>query len=69
MSNLISHYIAHQLQQGANSIRISRGGKAFSSPVLVRAWAPAEHSLGLKNVEDLLVKGVVDSPLISATND
>lgn len=50
------HYIAHQLQQGANSIRISRGGKAFSSPVVVRAWAPSERSHGLKNVEDSLVE-------------
>lgn len=49
------HYIAHQLQQGANSIRISRGGKAFSSPVVVRAWVPEGHSPKLKNVQDLLV--------------
>lgn len=31
------HYIAHQLQQEASSIRISKGGKASRSPVVVRA--------------------------------
>lgn len=50
------HYIAHQLQQGASSIRISRGGKACSSPVVVRAWVPSEHSLELWDVDGLLVE-------------
>lgn len=36
-----SHYIAHQLQQGASSIRISKGGKEFRDPRVVRAWGPA----------------------------
>lgn len=31
------HYIAHQLQQPASSIRISRGGKAKSHPRVIRA--------------------------------
>jgi hypothetical protein len=34
------HYIAHQLQQDASSIRISKGGKASRGPFVVRAWAP-----------------------------
>lgn len=39
-----SHYIAHQLQQAASSIRISVGGKASRTPVVVRAWGPvADH--------------------------
>jgi len=32
-----SHYIAHQLQQPASSIRISRGGKTLRCPRVVRA--------------------------------
>lgn len=35
-----SHYIAHQLQQQASSIRISPGGKALRRPYVVRAWLP-----------------------------
>ena len=35
-----SHYVAHQLQQDASSIRISKGGKASRGPFVVRAWAP-----------------------------
>ena len=38
------HYIAHQLQQKASSIRISMGGKASRTPVVVRAWAPRGSS-------------------------
>jgi len=34
------HYIAHQLQQTASSIRISLGGKTSRLPVVVRARAP-----------------------------
>lgn len=34
------HYIAHQLQQDASSIRISKGGKASRGPFVVRAWSP-----------------------------
>lgn len=35
-----SHYIAHQLQQDASSIRISKGGKASRGPFVVRASLP-----------------------------
>ena len=35
-----SHYIAHQLQQDASSIRISKGGKVSRGPFVVRAWVP-----------------------------
>lgn len=36
-----AQYVAHQLQQDASSIRISRGGKASRQPRVVRAWDPA----------------------------
>lgn len=32
------HYIGHQLQQRASSIRISKGGRAGQCPVVLRAW-------------------------------
>lgn len=35
-----SHYVAHQLQQQASSIRISTGGKNLRRPYVVRAWLP-----------------------------
>lgn len=35
-----SHYIAHQLQQQASSIRISAGGKALRRPYVVRVGLP-----------------------------
>jgi len=44
------HYIAHQLQQKASSIRISKGGKASHAPVVVRAWAPVADNHILRNL-------------------
>jgi len=35
-----SLYIAHQLQQGSSSIRISNGGKAKKFPIVIDAWCP-----------------------------
>ena len=35
-----SSYIAHQLQQDASSIRISKGGKTNKKPVVIQAWRP-----------------------------
>ena len=35
-----ARYVAHQLLQDSNSIRISRGGKAGKAPIVIDAWAP-----------------------------
>jgi len=35
-----ARYVAHQLLQDSNSIRISRGGKAGKMPIVIDAWAP-----------------------------
>jgi hypothetical protein len=34
-----AQYVAHQLQQGSSSIRMSRGGKAKKFPTVVDAWS------------------------------
>jgi hypothetical protein len=35
-----ARYVAHQLLQDSNSLRISRGGKADKVPVVIDAWTP-----------------------------
>lgn len=41
-----AQYIAHQLQQDASSIRISKGGKASRRPIVVRASGPLSEITG-----------------------
>ena len=49
------HYIAHQLQQDASSIRISLGGKASHAPIVIRAWTPAEDAYALRDLGQVSV--------------